>query len=181
MKKFEFLLAESDFALSAHSVQETVSGGMVGLRPRMPSFLLADTHAASESMADTKSTSKAVQKLSGTKRKRQEEGMNPYEQERLDRIARNRKVMAELGVKEAYLDFQNSVMGPKKASGLKKSKAKAPQPVEPKQRRKSARIDPTQRPVYQDSKVFEALMSLDRSSSGLPVTVRIITLSANQM
>lgn len=180
MKKFEFRLAESDFALSAHSVQETVSGGMVGLRPRMPPFLLADTHAASESMTDTKSTSKAIQKLSGTKRKRQEEGMNPYEQERLDRIARNRKVMAELGIKEAYLDFQDSVMGSKKAPALKRPKAKAPQPVEPSERRKSARIDPTQRPVYQDSKAFEALMSSDRSSSGLPVTFHMNLLSANQ-
>ena len=136
---------------------------MVILRPRMPLLLKADRESPTETPADTKSTGKAAQKVSGSKRKQMEREITAYEQERLDRIARNRKVMAKLGVKEAWMDFQESVMGAKKAPKVKRQKAARPAREANSELRKSARLDPAQRPVYQDSKAFEALMSSDRS------------------
>ena len=141
------------------------SDNMMDMRPIMPSFLLPDTKTSAEVPVETMLTPKAAQKACSSKRKRTENAITAYEQERLDRIARNQKVMAKLGIKEAWKDFHEGVMGAKKAPKVKKQKTSLPAREQLIVRRKSARLDTAQRPVYQDSKAFEALMSSDRSNS----------------
>lgn len=118
----------------------------------MPSFLLTDTDSPEETEY---SVSRQAKKGKASKRKQTEEDINPYEQERLDRIARNRQVLLNLGVQDAWQDFHKSMMGPPKA---KKHKPKAPVPAVVTERRKSARLDPAQKPVYQDSKLYKNLL-----------------------
>ncbi len=91
------------------------------------------------------------------KRKTLPEGITPYEKERLERIERNRKVMAGMGVTEAWQDFHRSVLGERKAPRVTKTKEPRPTRIVSEPRR-SARLDPAQQPVYDDDKAFKALM-----------------------
>lgn len=140
----------------------------------LPSFLMTDADTPEEA---GDSVSRQAKKGRASKRKRIEEDVNPYEQERLDRIARNRQVMLNLGVQDAWQDFHKSMMAPPKA---KKPKPKAPVPVVVTECRKSARLDPSHKPVYQDSKLYKNLLHQEvryrlafaKSSLASPLTLR---------